>query len=213
MEIDAHFADSSYRLRLRNSGAICVNAARSIPRVLNHILENNASFSLHSLYSPLISIYALAIHLVKSPHSGNAKTDLEVDPPSLSSPPSLLAWVLVSKTTCLTQVLASASQIIRCYEKAPTDGTFSISTTVTSLASQVSSRVHSSSRAAPGLLSSRDSATNQIASSELGSGGSNPSPVNLSTRFNPVPDPHSLYPQHFDLAPNNFAPSRPISTD
>ena len=77
-EIGAHFADASYRLRVQNSPAICSNIARSIVNIFNHILENNGSSPLNSIYAPLISVYALAIQIMKNPSAGSAKLDLEV---------------------------------------------------------------------------------------------------------------------------------------
>lgn len=119
-EIEAHFGSASYRLRLQNSVAICMNAARSITSVLNHILEDNTSFTLHSLYAPLISVYALAIHITKNPTAGNAKTDLEI--------------------------LASAARVIQRYEARRADDPSTISTMVNTLHAQVSSRVNEYSR-------------------------------------------------------------------
>jgi hypothetical protein len=77
-EIEAHFAESNFRSRMQNSTSICVNAARSIVNVLSHLLERHPDSILLSLYAPLISVYALAIHIIKNPGNATARTDLEV---------------------------------------------------------------------------------------------------------------------------------------
>jgi len=76
--IDEHFAQAPWRHRVLKGAALCGNIARSIVYILGKILENNMYSILDSIYAPLISIYALAIVIIKSPASESARVDLEV---------------------------------------------------------------------------------------------------------------------------------------
>jgi hypothetical protein len=75
-EVDRHFADQPYRLRLRNGHGICSSSARSVVSILSHQEETKTYSILNSAHAPLLAIYALAITIVRHPSARAVKADL-----------------------------------------------------------------------------------------------------------------------------------------
>jgi hypothetical protein len=76
--IDEHFPQASWRHRVLKGAVLCGNIARSIVHILGKTQESDRSSIVDSIYGPLISIYALAIVIIKSSATESARVDLEV---------------------------------------------------------------------------------------------------------------------------------------
>jgi hypothetical protein len=77
-EIDLYCAGKPFKNRLRNGRTTCANAARAIVSILDHAYRHNGSSILCTMNAPLLATYALAIHSLKHPGSGLAKSDVEI---------------------------------------------------------------------------------------------------------------------------------------
>jgi hypothetical protein len=77
-EIDKSLEGKPNANRLKNGMAVCANAARSILNILNHAEEAGVRSPLFTPYAPLMSIYALTIHIVRRQSPATAKVDLEL---------------------------------------------------------------------------------------------------------------------------------------
>jgi hypothetical protein len=64
--------------RLKNGMAVCANAARSILNILNHAEEAGVRSPVLTPYAPLLSMYALTIHIVRRQSPATAKVDIEL---------------------------------------------------------------------------------------------------------------------------------------
>ena len=77
-EIDKTFEGSPDVNRLRSGMNVCANAARSILNVLNYAEEAGVRSPVLTPYAPLMSMYALTIHIVRRQSPATAKVDLEL---------------------------------------------------------------------------------------------------------------------------------------
>jgi hypothetical protein len=77
-EVKTNFGTELWSQRVLNGPSTCANVARSIVSVLNHVSEFQLDSVLDSIYAPLISVYALAIHILKNPSGQGVRADLEV---------------------------------------------------------------------------------------------------------------------------------------
>jgi len=82
-EIDKVFDGSPNLNRLRSGMSVCANAARSILSVLNHSDEMGVRSPVLTPYAPLLSMYALTIHIVRRQSPATAKVDLELQATAL----------------------------------------------------------------------------------------------------------------------------------
>lgn len=83
-EIDKSSEGSPNVNRLRNGQNVCLNAARSILNILNHAEEAGVRSPLLTPYAPLMSMYALTIHIVRRQSPATAKVDLELQATAMS---------------------------------------------------------------------------------------------------------------------------------
>jgi hypothetical protein len=77
-EIDLYCTGKPFKNRLRNGRTTCANAARAIVSILDHAYRHNGSSILCTMNAPLLATYILAIHSLKHPGSGLAKSDVEI---------------------------------------------------------------------------------------------------------------------------------------
>jgi hypothetical protein len=77
-EIDKSLEGTPNANRLKNGMAVCADAARSILNILNHADEAGVRSPLFTPYAPLMSMYALTIHIVRRQSPATAKVDLEL---------------------------------------------------------------------------------------------------------------------------------------
>ncbi|KAI5251058.1 hypothetical protein E4T42_04616 [Aureobasidium subglaciale] len=76
--VDLHYSSATWRHRILKGASLCGSIARSMVDVLDKLSEYHAYSILNSIYAPLISIYTLAIVIVKAPSSESARIDLEI---------------------------------------------------------------------------------------------------------------------------------------
>jgi hypothetical protein len=76
--LDVNSELSSYGHRLRNGHKISYMAARDLVNILNFSRDNNAVSILDTLYTPLLAVYGLAVHIIKNSTSGMAMADVQV---------------------------------------------------------------------------------------------------------------------------------------
>jgi len=101
-EIDKTFEGYIGMNRLRNGMNVCANAARSILNVLNHAEEAGVRSPLLTPYAPLMSMYALTIHIVRRQSPATAKVDLELQATAMD---------LIKKSISLHQTTGSDGSV------------------------------------------------------------------------------------------------------
>lgn len=79
-QITIHCTDMPWRHRLMASEAICVSSARAVIRLLteDNIDDHQSRLLLHTLTSLLLSVYVLAIYILKHPQAKTVQSDVLV---------------------------------------------------------------------------------------------------------------------------------------